>query len=597
VNQIVTTTNDPDHSKTWTSLVILTLFTLLTFVNSWPDALVFDDRIFFGPESDQRLENFAEAFSRDLWSGKNGPSGLYRPLLLIDFELQNRLFGAWQEGYHLVNILFHLVTSLTLFGFLRYLLRATQPDNKSHDLYALLAALVFAVHPVHAEVVNSVFNKSSMYISLAAIAGLWWLLANLEQRPARAWIGFGLVYCAAILCKESALVLPGIAVAMIVLLTEGGLKLRIRRFLPVFWLLVPLAVYFWIRGMVLASADGQTVIASDELLSMFSSAESFSYRSPLTGFALFGQGLKLLAWPYPLRMYYGLPAGTALVAYIGIQALLVGWATYLLAKGRPMLAFALVFYYLAFLPSTRLTGFSGATFPLAERYLYFPSVGMTLALAFGLRALATRLGRKYLAMIMLPVLLTLAAISWDRNADWMSEAQLFETEYQSGSRDMTFMRNLIATHYNNDRFQRVKEICDENSSEFTQSLGFADACANTYVRTGHIDEAVAALLTHAREGDKGKDRIAARLKLVSIYLALKQFKEVASQYMAIIDQVEEPAGKALYKGELLLSIYPESREQLENARRLFQQAIELDPNLRVARKRIKQIDKKLAGTD
>lgn len=280
-----------DRSGYTASLLILTLFTLLTFVNSWPDALVFDDKVFLGPESTHRLETLGEAFSRELW---NQGGGLYRPLLSVDFELQNRLFGSWRQGYHLVNILLHLLTTLTLFGFLRYFIRATRPDVENYQFYALLAALIFAVHPMHTEVVNSVFNKSSMYVSLAAAGGLWWLHSNLDERPFRAWFGFGLVYSIAILIKESALVLPGIAVAMIVLFTDGSLKVRIRRFLPVFLLLVPIAAYFWARAMAIAPVEISAESAPGEFVTMLDEAQVVLNYGGITGIAQFGQGLKML---------------------------------------------------------------------------------------------------------------------------------------------------------------------------------------------------------------------------------------------------------------------------------------------------------------
>ncbi len=80
---------------------MLVFFTLLTFANSWHDALVFDDKMFVGPGSEQRLDSLSEAFTRDVW---NSGSGLYRPLLLIALVVQNRGSGAALPGAHLANV-------------------------------------------------------------------------------------------------------------------------------------------------------------------------------------------------------------------------------------------------------------------------------------------------------------------------------------------------------------------------------------------------------------------------------------------------------------------------------------------------------------
>jgi tetratricopeptide (TPR) repeat protein len=591
LNQTVATRQETDRSGTWISLFILTVFTLLTFVNSWPDALVFDDKIFLGPESEHRLERFGDAFSRKLW---NQESGLYRPLLSIDFELQNRLFGSWREGYHLVNILLHLITTLTLFGFLRYFFRLTRPRDRNVPFYALTAALVFAVHPMHTEVVNSVFNKSSMYVSLAAVAGLWWLLSNLEKRPAGAWIGFGMIYSAAILFKESALVLPGIAVAMIVLFTHGSLKERVLRFLPVFWLLIPIAAYFWARAAAQVTGGTDTAGGSNDLSFLMDETQWVVNQSWIQGIGQFGHGLKLLLWPYPNRLYYGALDDIELFAYISMQAVLGGWAIYLWAKGRPMLAFSLIFYYLALFPSIRIISLQDELPHIAERYLYFPSVGLAFALAAGLQKLSDTLERKHLMIIFLPVILALAAISWERNADWNSAAQLFETEYQSGSRGEDALRVLIAAHYNEGRYDRVAEICDDNPSKFTKSYGFATACMSSYLNLRRTDDAIAAIEAHARDGD---DWLKARLAAASLYKARKQYQQVVEQYAAIIERVDDPASKALYKGEMLMMVFPDDREQLEVARSLLQQALALNPELTMADKRLKQIDQRITEFD
>ena len=106
------------RSKTWTALIVLTVVTLLTFANAAHDALVFDDKFFVGPNKNAQLDNLGDAFKQDLWGKNRRGKGLYRPLLLIKFELETRLFGAWLPGYHLVNIFMHLAATLALFGFL-----------------------------------------------------------------------------------------------------------------------------------------------------------------------------------------------------------------------------------------------------------------------------------------------------------------------------------------------------------------------------------------------------------------------------------------------------------------------------------------------
>lgn len=76
-----------------------------------------------------------------MWTG-NSPAQIdYFPLTSTGFWLQYQLWGNWAPGYRLVNVLLHGLTCILLWRLLRQL---ALPG-------AWVAALVFAVHPVHVE--------------------------------------------------------------------------------------------------------------------------------------------------------------------------------------------------------------------------------------------------------------------------------------------------------------------------------------------------------------------------------------------------------------------------------------------------------------
>ncbi|MCU0988998.1 MAG: glycosyltransferase family 39 protein, partial [Xanthomonadales bacterium] len=239
-------------------LVMLVAATALSFVNAWPDEVVLDDKFFVNNQHLPDWTEPAELFRGDVWRTVGSQSGLYRPALLLSLSLDTRLFGGWLPGYHLSNILLHLLVTLLVYGFLRHLLQAAPQRTARPDLYALLAALVFAVHPVHTEVVNSVFNRSDMLVSLGAVAGLWWLLHFLETHPARAWAGLAVGYLFALFSKENAVVIPGLAVILILLLSTASWGQRIRRSIPVLWMLLPLGLYLYMRAHALAPTAAET---------------------------------------------------------------------------------------------------------------------------------------------------------------------------------------------------------------------------------------------------------------------------------------------------------------------------------------------------
>jgi tetratricopeptide (TPR) repeat protein len=125
-----------------------------------------------------------------------GETGFYRPLVTLLHSLDAAVYRAWAPGYHLTNLLLHLGVVAAAPLFLRAFLGL-------HEREALLAALVFAVHPV-TWIVGAIAWRPELLVALftllAVSAHLW---ARSEARPSRALIvaaGFAL----ALASKETA---------------------------------------------------------------------------------------------------------------------------------------------------------------------------------------------------------------------------------------------------------------------------------------------------------------------------------------------------------------------------------------------------------
>lgn len=573
-----TATTQGERSSTIASMVMLALVTVIAFANAWPDTLVFDDKFFAGPNRESGLENLWSAFGQHVWYVKGAAPDLYRPLLLINLELESRLFGDWKSGYHLVNIALHVIATLLLYGFLRKLLRITAIRPGRSDLYALITALVFAVHPVHTEVVNSVFNRSSIFVSIFALGGLWWLLHNIDTRTARAWAGLALAYFAATLFKESALTLPGIAAAMVFILSPGTFTERIRRMLPVFWLLIPLAIYLVMRAQALAP-DGVEMEAS-ELDAYGFNAVIEQGRLPtarilLGASAVIGQAMKVIAWPYPLYLYYEWPTESMQIVYLLLNLAMIASSIVLFLKGRPGVALGMSFFYLAIVPASRVIGGDGAMPHLAERYLYLPSIGLAIVLAFAVRVFVERFSTRALVALALPLIILLSALTWDRNADWASQVLLFETEYDRGARGRNALRLLVGASIEADNLKRVQMICEDHVPEQEEQPLFAFSCGETLFKLGEYEEARASFERMAKD-EKTKNK--AFMNLAQVHARLGDMEAAEHYYDELLERIELPAAREYVKAELLVRIFPSSRARIQQAVQHLHNALELEPD-------------------
>ncbi len=121
-----------------------------------------------------------------------------RPLTWLTFWLNYQAGGCNPAGYHAVNLLLHLGAVLLL----RRVLDRVMPART-----ALLAAGLFAIHPIQAEAVNYVFARAIVLATLLCLAAVdEWLRGN--HWRAVLW------FAAALLAKEECVAFP----AMLLLL-------------------------------------------------------------------------------------------------------------------------------------------------------------------------------------------------------------------------------------------------------------------------------------------------------------------------------------------------------------------------------------------
>jgi tetratricopeptide (TPR) repeat protein len=566
----------------WLVPVGVALVTAAAFANAAPPAAVHDDKFFvpnvfrLDPASVLRL------FSEDPWGAAGAPAGRYRPLLLLTFAIDGALFGDNLRGYHLTNIAVHVVTTVALYFVLGALLRRFTPRPAGSTgrpwLAAAVAAGVFGVHPIHTEVVDSIFNGSDMYVALGTLAAFAAVIRWEGSHPLRAWLLVGCSYLAALLFRENAAVLPVLVVALIWLLhPEEDLRRRFRRLVPSVGLLLPLAVYLWLRRVALAHVVPPTAPALAENLT----AEG-TVGERLALFATtMREYLRMVVWPHPLRASYENFAPSGVTFAVLLQALLIGGALGAWRRS-PWLAFGVGFFYVALLPSTRLltaaTHASGllaqpasGLILVAERTLYMPSVGLAFPLAFGIAALGRRWGPLGILACGGCLVGVLTPLTLARNTDWRSDVSLWEAEVRADPSNGDAWRLLTGAYVNSGRNEQTAEICDRELGGHPRLAQLANNCAVAYQRLGRAMDAEAAY-HHAI--DLGLASVG-HANLGRLFEHLGRTADAEQEYARAAETEEEPARQHFRRGQWLMKFHP---DRLDAAESEFQRAIEILPD-------------------
>lgn len=421
-----------------------------------------------------------------IWFTTDSPSQ-YFPLTYTSFRIEYALWGLNPTGYHIINIVLHIANALLLWILLRQL---AIPG-------AWLAAMIFALHPVHVESVAWISERKNVLMVFCSLLSLlaWVRFVERSQdvRPNRHFYILSLLfYVLALAAKSTACTLP-VALLAVLWLKNAAVNWK-RRLQIIPYLLLGLAAgllaVWWEnhhQGTEFARLDINLV-----------------ERFLIAGHALWFYTGKFF-WPLNLTFSYPqwkidlsdiLQYGW-LAACLAAAVILWYWRRKL---GKGAIA-AIVFFVGTLLP---VIGFiSLYTFVytyVADHYQYFASIGpIALVTAIGYRA-ASKLGergRNIAKIIAGLMLMTLGTLTWrqchayknmeslwrdtlDKNpTSWMAYNNLGQIYAVQGKTDDAinyFQKSLeIApgkawTHYNLALALKGKGIIDESIEQFQQTL-------------------------------------------------------------------------------------------------------------------------------
>ena len=330
-----------------------------------------------------------------------------RPLLKLSYTA-NWTMGLGVLGFHLTNLLIHLLNAYLVYRLSQLFVQQQSRAAALHHV-PLLAALLFAVHPIHTEAVSYISGRSAALMTLFYLAALlFYVIGRTRHKPLYAYVITPLLFALALAVKETAVTLP-----LALLLWEASCGGRWRfAFKPQWpsWLLLLIAAVFF--------------LLSDNYLSQMERSAQLNglqgnLATQLAGFIYLMQQFVLPLWqnidPDLPLLHELADALFPLAITIALLGLMIAcW------RRRPWISFALGWVMLHLIPLYILL----PRIDIAnERQLYLATWPLLLALAIELTLFLD--GKKW-RFAAAGLLIACVALTVSRNQVYQNEIALWE---------------------------------------------------------------------------------------------------------------------------------------------------------------------------
>jgi protein O-mannosyl-transferase len=472
--------SDADQKKKTTLLGCLLLLAFVIYSNSLTNGFVYDDHseIEHNPYV-HSLQNVGKLLSTSVLAyqgkGKQEVRNYYRPMTGLVFLLCYKLFGLFPPGFHLFSLLMHCLVVWFVY--------AVTAELTSDSTFALIAATIFAIHPIHTEPVDWLDGIADVEVALFYLAAFW-LFLRLGRAEARREIWLKVLmlasFVAATLSKETAMTLPVAA-------TVYELFWRPDRYETSWKTKLSRCGGFWLIGLLYLAARA-TVLGGLTPLGLH--ANVGASETAATGLALIGRYAAKLVWPTPLVAFYPFEkSGSFLDPWVFLgAAAIIATAAFLFyqfyqSTRTRVYIFGLCWIFLTIAPVLNVHWMGAIVF--AERYLYLPSVGFswiaagTILWCWRKSGDGLRMRRVALIVAVSVVALLFVGETLARNRDWKDDGTVArrtldvypEASYLRSDVGMGIWR--AGDHAEGMRQWEIAFAYTPNNAEVLTNIGFA----------------------------------------------------------------------------------------------------------------------------
>lgn len=425
--------------------ILAVVLSFVLFGNGIGGNFVLDDNIVIvgNPFISGQLSGFWKIFTNPYFAYQPRP-GLYRPLTIASYSLNSFVFGFSPIGFHIVNILFHALASFLIFVLFYRL---------GGKITAFAGFLFFMFLPIHVEAVTSIVGRAEILSLLFTVGALIFVL---KQR----YISASVLFFLGLLSKEMAIAFlpiflflsrfyfrqsrnykiedPRFASRALREANRGN-KLALKDSL---YFVPSLVVYGVLRYVAL----GGYFLKNDATF-VYNPIKFAQFFSGLwTSFKVFYLYLEKTFFPYSLSADYSynqIPLikniFTSVEAMLGVIIFCLFVLLFFRTKNF-LIHLGIIIFIASYFVVSNWVLKTGTI--MAERLMFTPSLGLALIAGVAVNYLILKISnKKVLYGFLSLILIFYGFVILDRNKDWISDKNLFESAYAAAPNSVVNQTN------------------------------------------------------------------------------------------------------------------------------------------------------------
>ncbi len=511
------------RSLSWGLLVMALV--LLYSVSLGHNFLFDEENVILRNPTIKSLSNIPHVFqSGFFYLGGSGAAPFleyYRPLSVLSFMADYHFWGTDPMGYNLTSLLVHILLALAFFELLVFCLKSIPA--------AFLAALLFAIHPIHTEAINQVSCRSETFGALFLVLALL-----LYLRDKRWWVP--LFQIAALLSKESAVLVPIFLLAADIVVLKGKALDRVKRIAPFVAISVLYVLYRKYACPIPMHIESEAL--EPRLQRVLSMAPALIHY------------FKTLIWPPYFQLFGSIEFAKGFWnAQVGWTVCLYGialWSLWDAWKRKAVSFVGLALLFVGFAPYLQTVAF----YPQwAEHFLTIPALGFYFLLAIVFRSIFNIQNKKLrVAILVLPCIwaVCLGYRTYERNELYNDLDRYYAVLSKSNSPYAVHgLQGLAKIRMaEGDNTGAIKYLEEALTKDLNQDvthifLGWCEANEGRYEKAlEHFDSAITL----------NPDVMSYQKDRANILMSLKRYADASAVYAALI--VRSPQDFTLYRAAI-----------------------------------------------